>query len=841
MPSLDTIRTLTIKATTDGVDDATKSLNDLSKAQANVSVTSDTTSKSTLSSASALDRLQKSLDPNYKATSQLQSAQSTLGKSFDQGLISVDKYNQLMGLATQRFDDAGKKITPFNTALTGVKTQIIGLAAGLGPVGETLAAFGPLGLAAGAGIALASAAFDKMTASADELAAKAQGLNTFATVTGLTIDQVQALTNTAAKFGLSSSDVSGFVDKFTAKLTELRTASGPLYDQILKIDSGIAQQMLTTKDTTAEIDLLAKAYKEAGADGNALLIAAGGRGGVVAAPVIGAIGDAGGLNALNDAMDKGSRLSDDLTKKLATLKATNDSLKDDIQNNIASLFSSSILQNQVQARSTVLDITTALKGFSLSGDWSKFVDDIKSIAAADIKKSVGGLFSGTENGPANPAGSVTKGPALPDLTAKEDPVATANKFKTYVSALGSAATASDQLKQKTLDLDASLAKGTIDQATYNKALEGATLDAVASKQSSYVSALGEFATSQDKATLASDNFRKSMLQNPRLTDAQRTSVVALTTANDEWTRANNQAQLGVFNLAEATKAAGDQFKAQQAPGGLLDKASPQQLADAFQAYTNKVIALGEAAKVAGSAFPQLTQLGLDAGNVNKQFDTFATTSLNGITPALTDMLNGTTSLSSGFQNLGLVAVKALEGMLIQMTLIKPLAQSLGLAGNSFLSFLGVSTGTVANGGITLGNASGPTAFIPSAHGNVFEGSNIIPFARGGVVDEPTLFKFASGTGLMGEAGPEAIVPLKRGSDGNLGIASSGGGGGSVAVNVQIQNHNNSDVSVSHQKNSSGGTDLTVMVRDAVNQNFATGQHDKVMASRFGARPQTRSR
>jgi hypothetical protein len=71
-----------------------------------------------------------------------------------------------------------------------------------------------------------------------------------------------------------------------------------------------------------------------------------------------------------------------------------------------------------------------------------------------------------------------------------------------------------------------------------------------------------------------------------------------------------------------------------------------------------------------------------------------------------------------------------------------------------------------------------------ANGGVFAQNGIQPFARGGIVDKPTLFPFANGTGLMGEAGPEAILPLRRGRDGRLGVDAGGGGGGiNVTVNV----------------------------------------------------------
>jgi lambda family phage tail tape measure protein len=70
-----------------------------------------------------------------------------------------------------------------------------------------------------------------------------------------------------------------------------------------------------------------------------------------------------------------------------------------------------------------------------------------------------------------------------------------------------------------------------------------------------------------------------------------------------------------------------------------------------------------------------------------------------------------------------------------------------------------------------------------ADGGVFAQNGIQKFARGGIVNGPTMFPFAKGVGLMGEAGPEAIMPLRRGADGRLGVAASGGAGVNVTVNV----------------------------------------------------------
>ncbi len=88
----------------------------------------------------------------------------------------------------------------------------------------------------------------------------------------------------------------------------------------------------------------------------------------------------------------------------------------------------------------------------------------------------------------------------------------------------------------------------------------------------------------------------------------------------------------------------------------------------------------------------------------------------------------------------------------------------------------------------LGDALGK---LGSAFGGAIKGfarggvpGAVTPFAAGGIVSAPTYFSTGSGTGLMGEAGAEAILPLKRGPDGALGVAVAGGGGGaSIIFNV----------------------------------------------------------
>ncbi len=88
----------------------------------------------------------------------------------------------------------------------------------------------------------------------------------------------------------------------------------------------------------------------------------------------------------------------------------------------------------------------------------------------------------------------------------------------------------------------------------------------------------------------------------------------------------------------------------------------------------------------------------------------------------------------------------------------------------------------ADGAVT----EGATA-VKAANGLAVAKNGIVPYAKGGLVTKPTLFQYKQGGvgnyGLMGEAGTEAIMPLRRGANGKLGVEASGSGVGNVVVNV----------------------------------------------------------
>jgi lambda family phage tail tape measure protein len=88
------------------------------------------------------------------------------------------------------------------------------------------------------------------------------------------------------------------------------------------------------------------------------------------------------------------------------------------------------------------------------------------------------------------------------------------------------------------------------------------------------------------------------------------------------------------------------------------------------------------------------------------------------------------------------------------------------------------------GGVLAEGVSGLlTGLLPFANGAPFSQDRVMPFATGGIVSSATPFGMRGGVGVMGEAGPEAIMPLARGLDGKLGVRGASGGGQTIVVNV----------------------------------------------------------
>ena len=114
--------------------------------------------------------------------------------------------------------------------------------------------------------------------------------------------------------------------------------------------------------------------------------------------------------------------------------------------------------------------------------------------------------------------------------------------------------------------------------------------------------------------------------------------------------------------------------------------------------------------------------------------------------------------------------------------LRTVAQSMinGVYNAAMRPVQGAVGGLVAQG-VTAAMGS----LLPFQNGGAFAQGRVMPFAKGGIVASPTRFPMRGGQGLMGEAGPEAIMPLARGADGRLGVQAAGGGRPvTVVMNIQ---------------------------------------------------------
>ncbi|MEP9332495.1 phage tail tape measure protein [Enterobacter hormaechei] len=170
------------------------------------------------------------------------------------------------------------------------------------------------------------------------------------------------------------------------------------------------------------------------------------------------------------------------------------------------------------------------------------------------------------------------------------------------------------------------------------------------------------------------------------------------------------------------------------------------------------------------------------------------------TNVLTGLLTKTQTFKEGVINLFSTLTQSIIQNLVDMA-----AQA--LVTNTILSsIMGVGSSVLGGvGGSTAGSSGTAIAdygsnFQFNAKGGVYSSSDLSAYS-GQVVDNPTFFAFAKGAGVMGEAGPEAIMPLTRAADGSLGVrAVSGGASEGAAPQVFITI--NGDGSTASQ--SSGG-------------------------------------
>lgn len=172
------------------------------------------------------------------------------------------------------------------------------------------------------------------------------------------------------------------------------------------------------------------------------------------------------------------------------------------------------------------------------------------------------------------------------------------------------------------------------------------------------------------------------------------------------------------------------------------------------------------------------------------------------TNVLTGLLTRTQTFKEGMINLFATltqsVIQNLVDMAAQALVTNTILSSIMSVGSSFMGAIGGGAAAASSGTAIADYGSN---FQFNAKGGVYTSPDLSAYS-GGIVDSPTFFAFAKGAGVMGEAGPEAIMPLTRAADGSLGVRSVNSGATSSSAAPQVFINIDSNGNTSTQ--SSGG-------------------------------------
>ena len=658
--------------------------------------------------------------------------------------------------ALDKLSAAGKKpsesLKVVNDVVGSIKSGAADLSGKIGIAGTALSALGPVGLATAAALGLVAYGLYVAVERANQFADASSRLKDGAEVAGLAIEQYRAVLEAGARVGLDADQTASFVQRLTVNLDQLRTTGGgPLFDALAKIDGELVRQLSTTKTTAEAWDILARAFQRTDDQfqKNALAKAIGGAKGIAGGRLLDYTAEQGGIDAIVRKMaGAGEAIDTGIIKRVSDLKAEIDATNTRAKMMTDSLFSETVLQQQLRSAQAWERVAKAAKEYSELSFWDKVKDYFATVGQgmsmaeggappaqlglsdraerAARNRLARGLAEGNQTDlskvwyPAQAAGAgeKTKASAAVDLALMER----------WTSVLGSAISPSEALTLKIAQLNAAMEKGGV-----------------------------------------SDDVRTRALESFKLAQSQTTDAIRL--------------RLGIQTEEAALAVRLADLDDQTAKGYVRNA---EERAAAERLIRKELRDTIDAQRVRNSTTPDLTRLAIDAGNLQAQLDQGLSSALRGSTADMLDMFKGTKTLGQGLDSLTSKLLDAIATAVLMKTVVAPIA-------NVFSSGLsGIFGGTTK-----------------SANGNIFDDGRLMPFARGGVLDRPILFPMANGMGLAGEAGPEAVMPLTRGPDGKLGVGSYGGGGG-LDVRVHVENTSGQGLTV-RQSKAPAGFDVGLLV------------------------------
>ncbi|HDS4641670.1 TPA: phage tail tape measure protein [Enterobacter asburiae] len=185
-----------------------------------------------------------------------------------------------------------------------------------------------------------------------------------------------------------------------------------------------------------------------------------------------------------------------------------------------------------------------------------------------------------------------------------------------------------------------------------------------------------------------------------------------------------------------------------------------------------------------------------ASDYSSQTADLVNNSMTGLIGNISDALSGN---KVDWEDWSKSVLASMQKIILNAMLVNSLKSAGG--GGLFGSLGGLFGGGDATsaGSTPSGAYSGAASGLKFAKGGVFDSPNLSHFSNS-IISSPTMFKFAKGDGLMGEAGPEAVMPLTRTPNGTLGVrmvgtTASGGGGGEIHITQHINVSGNGDAAL----------------------------------------------
>lgn len=318
---------------------------------------------------------------------------------------------------------------------------------------------------------------------------------------------------------------------------------------------------------------------------------------------------------------------------------------------------------------------------------------------------------------------------------------------------------------------------------------------------------------------ASELYAASHQAGTKWTDEQRKAIQASSAELAKWTqkadenvRKQREQADALKDLTEAARKFRDEATLATETAGMSDRQrsrfdETQQIDRVFakaggDKSTQAVIARREALDALDKKYKAIAAAeadwmsGVSRGYANwfDEISNVSGTVSDGVKTTLDSAFGNVTSMLEGnkvsWKSWGISVLQIIEKVALQMAVVSAMggaSSGSGIFGSligSVGSFFGGGAGASASTGTAVSSYGSNFQF--NAKGGVYDSPSLSAFSNG-IVRNPTMFAFAKGgAGIMGEAGPEAIMPLTRAPDGSLGVRAVGGGGGqSVSSAPQV--------------------------------------------------------